>query len=205
MNIYFSICLLLAHISIISCSGNSESDLPKVNKKVFLDIKFGNVTWGRIEVGLFGQIVPKTVQNFYELCQRPEKGYKGTKFFRVVANFMIKGGDIKYSGFRGDSIYGSTFEDENFKLKHYGAGWLSMANSGKNTNKSQFYITLIPTPWLDGKYVVFAKVLKGMEVVRKIEQVPIIYNYEPAVDVVIDNCTAEEVDKPFTVDVGDAE
>ncbi|KAK4882736.1 hypothetical protein RN001_006055 [Aquatica leii] len=206
MNIYFYICLLLAHISISSCSGSSESDMPKVNKKAFLDIKAGDNTLGRIEVGLFGKIVPKTVQNFYELCQLPQKGYKGTRFFQVLKDFIIMGGDItKNNGHGGYSIYGDTFEDENYKLKHYGAGWISLANWGKNMNKSIFCILLKPAPWLDEKYVVFAKVLKGMEVIKKIENVEISHGNAPLIDVIIDNCTVEEVDNPFSVSIENAE
>ncbi|KAG2216091.1 hypothetical protein INT45_010239 [Circinella minor] len=121
---------------------------------------------GVIHIELYTKHAPKTCKNFYELARRGY--YDGVSFHRIIENFMIQGGDPTGTGRGGSSIYGDKFEDEiNRELKHTGAGILSMANSGSNTNGSQFFITLAPTPWLDGKHTIFGRVSDGMNVVKK--------------------------------------
>ncbi|KFH17501.1 putative cyclophilin 1 [Toxoplasma gondii MAS] len=153
-------------------------ELKMANPRVFFDIAIGGRPAGRVEFELFKSIVPRTVENFRALCTG-EKGvgvsgkplcYKNSTFHRIIPSFMCQGGDFtRFNGTGGESIYGRTFADENFKLKHTEPFLLSMANAGPNTNGSQFFITTVPCPWLDGKHTVFGKVTSGQNVIKMME------------------------------------
>jgi peptidylprolyl isomerase len=186
--------------------------LSKDNPKVFFDVTIGGRYIGRLVMLLYADTVPKTAANFKFLCTG-EKGnastgqplhYKGCTFHRVIKGFMIQGGDFtRHNGTGGESIYGEKFADENFKVKHTEAGLLSMANAGPGTNGSQFFITSGPTPHLDGKHVVFGKVISGFdEVFKVIESTPTGAQDKPLEDVVIADCGLYDdanPPAPFTV------
>jgi len=212
MNIFafsaVSLYVALLFSGVLESAADAGKKGPKVTDKVWFDIKIGDGPAERVEIGVFGKTVPKTAENFIELAKKREEGegYKGSKFHRVIKDFMIQGGDFtKGDGTGGRSIYGEKFADENFKLKHYGSGWLSMANAGKDTNGSQFFITTKKTPWLDGRHVVFGKIISGMNVIRKVEGTKTDGRDKPSLDVVIVDCGHEKVEEPFSVPKEDAE
>ena len=172
--------LSLVSVSFIACSDDE-----------ILVAEF-ETNMGNFEVQLFPDRAPKTVENFVGLT---EKGYyDGIIFHRVIDNFMIQGGDPTGTGRGGESLWGGKFEDEiHPELKHDGAGVLSMANAGPNTNGSQFFITLVATPWLDGKHTVFGKVISGMDVVSKIGKVECTKPFDkPVDDVVMEKVSVEK-------------
>ncbi|GAB5590743.1 hypothetical protein Unana1_05643 [Umbelopsis nana] len=169
-----------------------------INPRVFFDIDIDGQRVGRIVFELFADEVEKTAENFRALCTG-EMGlgkvsnmplhYRGSIFHRVIKGFMCQGGDFtRRNGSGGESIYGAAFPDENFKRKHTTQGLLSMANRGPNTQSSQFFITTRPTPHLDGKHVVFGRVVSGYDIVETIENQPVDQNSRPLQLVMIANC-----------------
>jgi cyclophilin family peptidyl-prolyl cis-trans isomerase len=168
------------NLKLMQLTKQQENMKEKKSRFVYLDIK----GYGRIKIELFDHVVPKTAENFRKLCI--DKKYAGIPFHRVIKGFMIQGGDITAkNGTGGMSIYGPNFPDENFKLRHTEPGILSMANAGPDTNSSQFFITTKETPHLDGKHVVFGKVVSGMDVVYKLERIPTDNNDKPIHDIVV--------------------
>ncbi|CAE8581587.1 unnamed protein product [Polarella glacialis] len=149
------------------------------NPWVFFEIALDGKVAGRVEFELYADLVPKTAENFRCLCTG-EKGrgrsgkqlaFLGSAFHRIIPGFMCQGGDFTTGdGKGGESIYGGKFADENFKMKHTGIGCLSMANAGPNTNGSQFFVCLGETPHLNGKHVVFGKVISGLPVLTAMER-----------------------------------
>lgn len=161
-----------------------------VKPRVFFDIVAGSDSMGRIVMELENEICPKTAENFRSLCagDKPGLSYKNSSFHRIIPQFMCQGGDFtNHNGTGGKSIYGEKFADENFTLKHTEPFLLSMANAGKNTNGSQFFITTAKCPWLDGLHVVFGRVVEGQDIVKKMEAAGT-QSGKPTKKIVIANC-----------------
>ena len=173
----FKLFGLLAITTVTSAQVMTEAP---VTHQVYFDVDIGGQPAGRIIMGLFGDVVPKTVENFRALCTG-ENGtsssgavlhYKNSPFHRVISNFMAQGGDITQGNGRGgESIFGRKFDDENFDLRFTKPYQLAMANSGKNTNGSQFFITFIKTEWLNGHHVIFGEVIGGFDIVQRLENI----------------------------------
>ncbi|XP_062194106.1 peptidyl-prolyl cis-trans isomerase CYP21-1-like isoform X2 [Phragmites australis] len=164
----------------------AEVQLPAVTHRVYLDVEIDGQHIGRIVIGLYGEVVPKTVGEKGVGPNGKPLHYKGTPFHRIIPGFMIQGGDIVRGDGKGsESIYGGTFPDENFTVKHTHPGVVAMANSGPDSNGSQFYITTIKTSWLDGEHVVFGRVVQGMDYVYAIEGGAGTYNGKPRKKAVI--------------------
>lgn len=183
-----------------SATNSGNPDEEEITTKVFFDVSIDGKLAGRFLFGLFGKTVPKTVENFRALATGEKInavgkriGYKGSPFHRIIKDFMIQGGDFtRGDGRGGESIYGAKFEDENFKTRHTRRGLLSMANAGPNTNGSQFFITSVPTPWLDKRHVVFGTLLQSNDdnekLLKLIEDLPKNQMDAPKVPVIISKC-----------------
>lgn len=178
--IFLTALVLIFLVYSFSKQGGTEEveEAYEITHRVFLDVDIDKQRIGRITIGLYGDVVPKTVENFRALCTgeigKAANGkvlhYKGTPFHRIIPGFMIQGGDIVSGDGKGNqSVYGGPFRDENFKAKHSHAGTVAMVNSGPDSNGSQFFITTVKAYWLDGEHVVFGRVIDGMDTVYAIE------------------------------------
>jgi peptidyl-prolyl isomerase H (cyclophilin H) len=182
-------------MSNISGSVASAALLHPDNPVVFFDISIGARSIGRIKFELFSHLLPKTSENFRQFCTGEFKrngipqGYKNAPFHRIIKDFMVQGGDfLRGDGSGAISIYGDTFADEGFFINHSEPGLLSMANSGSNSNGCQFFITCAPCDFLDGKHVVFGRIIEGVNVMRQIEDVPVGQQNGPKFPVLISEC-----------------
>jgi cyclophilin family peptidyl-prolyl cis-trans isomerase len=189
--------VLMIVFSVLACQGQDTGQVKSKEtqtkeESTEMTVAVVKTNMGTIEIELFAKETPKTVENFVGLANK--EYYNGVIFHRVIDNFMIQGGDPTGTGRGGDSFWGGKFADEIVPaLKHDVPGILSMANAGPNTNGSQFFITLVATPWLDGKHTVFGKVIAGMDVVSAIGKVATSKpGDKPLKDVVMETVTIEK-------------
>jgi len=174
----------------------------EVTDEVYFDITVGGVSKGRLGFALFGTEVPKTVNNFKAFASTGVNGkrYAGTAFHRVIARFMMQGGDVVNGDGTGSaSLYGESFADESFNIKHGMGGMLSMANHGPDTNGCQFFITTTHTPWLDGKHVVFGKLIEGWNLLTELGDVPTDDNDKPFKAMVIEKSEVQHLTSTYTL------
>lgn len=196
-NLFFSFLLFGLFVGCQAQNKENETLINKPEKDVMSEVEDSmlvavmKTNMGTVEIELFEKQTPKTVENFSGLAK---KGYyNGVIFHRVIPNFMIQGGDPTGTGRGGESLWGKKFNDEFVsELKHSEPGVLSMANAGPNTNGSQFFITVIPTQWLDGKHTIFGKVITGMDVVYSISKVQTGAMDKPVKDVIIEEVNLEK-------------
>ncbi|XP_050297610.1 peptidyl-prolyl cis-trans isomerase D [Anthonomus grandis grandis] len=178
---------------------------------VFLDFAFNKVKAGRVVIKLYKDIVPKTAENFRGLCtgengighQGKRLHYKGTRIHRVIPQCMVQGGDIIYgNGTGGESIYGQYFPSENHELKHTEEGMVGTSNNGLNKNSSQFYITTVPCPHLDDENVIFGKVVKGLDIIKDMSEIPRV-NDIPQEEILITDCGVLKPNEPWNYEEND--
>lgn len=159
---------------------------------------------GKVTIGCFGELTPRTCLNFVSLVKGYRKGrgilsYKNTKIQKIIRDFMIQMGDVETKYSKGDSIYGKSFHDESFALSHNHAGWVGMANFGPDTNGSQFYITLRSSRWLDGRNVIFGKVLEGMDVLDVVQKEETDHKNLPLRQISVKDCGINKLSKHYTL------
>jgi cyclophilin family peptidyl-prolyl cis-trans isomerase/FKBP-type peptidyl-prolyl cis-trans isomerase len=158
------------------------------NPFVFFDIKIGEKSAGKIVFELYKNVVPRTAENFRFLCTNEEMTFKGTSIHKIIKNFVIGGGELNNNKGNGQCLYGEYFDDENYTYCHCRRGLLTMGNEGKNKNNSKFLITLKYIPWFDGKHVVFGQIIKGIEIIKEIEEIETDDEDKPLTEIIIENC-----------------